>query len=101
MPNSRKVSESPIGYPQLASYINTASDFRIYRRFGTLRNRILLQRQVELAKVEKALEDLDEEDAALGNLHRLQSIRKDKEDAMSTRQALIAEADQKLEQYGP
>jgi hypothetical protein len=52
----------PLGYPNWAAYQNSNPTFRVYKRFGTLRNRILLHRQQELAKLEVQLNALDAEE---------------------------------------
>ncbi|RMZ78185.1 hypothetical protein DV738_g3968, partial [Chaetothyriales sp. CBS 135597] len=54
----------PRGYPQLASYVSADIDGRLYRRFGYLRNRLLLHKQDEIAELEDELERLDRADAA-------------------------------------
>lgn len=64
-----------------------------------LRNRVLLHRQQELAKLEDTLNELDATDN-VEHRFRIQSIRKDKEDPSSRRQSLIDQIDQKLEHYG-
>ncbi|KAF4545619.1 uncharacterized protein LTHEOB_4878 [Lasiodiplodia theobromae] len=87
------------GYPQYAAFIDTDDNFRIYRRYGTLRNRVLLQRQLELALLEKKLDELDERDNNEPRKYRLASIQYDKEQGNSERVGLIEEIDRKLEQY--
>lgn len=88
----------PRGYPQFAATLNSDDNFRVYRRFGTLRNRIILHKQHELAKLEERLNELDKIDDK-EHKHRIQSIRKDQCDQGSQRQTLINEIDQKLEHY--
>ncbi|OCK95286.1 uncharacterized protein K441DRAFT_658679 [Cenococcum geophilum 1.58] len=86
------------GYPQFAAFVNSDDNFRVYRRFGTLRNRILLHRQQELAKLEERLNEIDGVDSR-EKKHRIQSIRKDQWDQESHRQVLIDEIDRRLEHY--
>lgn len=43
--------------------LNTDASFLIYRRFGYLRNRLLLDREIELAQLEVKLRDMDTEQA--------------------------------------
>jgi hypothetical protein len=97
--NAGLVSDYPLGYPSWASYQNSDPTFRVYRRFGTLRNRLLLYRQQELAKLEIQLKELDENDARDHNL-RIRSRRKDEEDADSKRMQLMDSIDAKLKTYG-
>ena len=53
----------------------------MYRRYGYLRNRLLLHKQDEIAELEEELDKLDREDAAHGDdWYRLCSRRFDEED---------------------
>lgn len=94
-----QVDDYPPGYPQLAAVVNSDPNFRVYRRFGTLRNRVMFYRQHEIAKLEEKLQEMDKADDQ-AHPYRNQSIRKDKADPESERQALMDEIDQKLEHYG-
>lgn len=71
----------------------------MFRRFGTLRNRLILYRQHELVVLEKELIKLDNADSET-HAYRNQSIRKDKADEQSKREILIDEIDRKLKEYG-
>ena len=55
----------PSGYPKLAAAINCDPNFMIYRRFGYMRNRMLLYHQEGLALLERELDQLDAEDEAV------------------------------------
>ncbi|KAK4994332.1 hypothetical protein LTR66_005604 [Elasticomyces elasticus] len=52
-----------MGYPRLASFLNSDDNFLICRRFGVLHNRVMLYRQDELDQLEAHLMALDAEDA--------------------------------------
>ncbi|GME36095.1 hypothetical protein BKCO1_17000149 [Neofusicoccum parvum] len=95
------VKEYPEGYPQFAAWINTDDNFRVYRRFGELRNRVLLQYQFKLAKLEAVLQKLDEDDSnskeAEDNF-RLSSIEYDQSQD-DRRQSIIDDIDATLEKY--
>jgi hypothetical protein len=93
------VTSYPLGYPSWAAYQNSDPTFRVYKRFGTLRNRVILYRQQELAKLEEQLNALDIEDNEKYN-HRIRSLRKDTADPDSKRMVLIDQIDSKLEHYG-
>ncbi|KAF2430123.1 hypothetical protein EJ08DRAFT_252447 [Tothia fuscella] len=94
-----KIKDYPAGYPQLAALLNSDPDYPIYRRFGTLRSRVLLHRQYELAKLESKLSELDQKDA-IDSKYRLTSIRRDQADGdQSERTDLVNEIDQKLKNY--
>lgn len=82
----------------MAAYINSDVNFTMYRKFGTLRSRVLLHRQDELNKLEKRLNALDLRDN-VGDDFRIQCITYDREKD-TQRTDLIDEIDSKLEHYG-
>lgn len=61
--NYATVEDHPRGYPRLAAFQETDDFFKIYRRFGFLRGRLLLDRQIELAQLEEKLHAIDKEDS--------------------------------------
>ena len=58
------VEERPLGYPRLGAYLDSDEQWVIYRRFGYLRQRVLLHLQSELVDLEATLEDVDILEAA-------------------------------------
>jgi hypothetical protein len=93
------VADYPLGYPSWAAYQNSTPTFRIYKRFGTLRNRAILHRQHRLARLEKQLLELDKADNDHFN-HRIRSVRRDEEDNDSKRTNLMEEIVRELKEYG-
>ncbi|KAH0565077.1 hypothetical protein GP486_001534 [Trichoglossum hirsutum] len=63
----------PDGYPRLAAVVNSDDNFVIYRRFGRLQARQLLELEAELTELEEELDRIDstqEKDSELEpNLH--------------------------------
>ncbi|CZR51636.1 uncharacterized protein PAC_01513 [Phialocephala subalpina] len=57
------VDRYPKGWPRLAAFINSSDHNAVFRRFGRLSARLLLQLQVDLTDLEKELDDLDNKDA--------------------------------------
>jgi hypothetical protein len=49
------VNDHPKGYPNLAAFLDSDEGFAVYRRFGYLQSRILLQTQEELRVLEEKL----------------------------------------------
>lgn len=86
------------GYPRLAAFHNSDPDFRVFRRFGTLRNRLILRKQYELVVLEKELFDLDSADSKT-NAYKIQSMRRDKSDQPSKRDELLDTIESKLREY--
>ncbi|CAO2658157.1 Nn.00g074170.m01.CDS01 [Neocucurbitaria sp. VM-36] len=87
-----------VGYPHWAAYQNSDPSFKIYKRYGTLRNRVILYRQQEIAQLEEELNRLDEEDHKSGN-GKTRSLLWDQEDADSKRMKLIDQIEEKLKRY--
>ncbi|KAH7409599.1 hypothetical protein BKA64DRAFT_665364 [Cadophora sp. MPI-SDFR-AT-0126] len=54
----------PEGFPQLAHFLNSNDSFAVFRRFGTLSARALIQLQIEITELEEKLQELDKRDAA-------------------------------------
>ncbi|KAI9858421.1 MAG: hypothetical protein M1813_007525 [Trichoglossum hirsutum] len=75
--NARIIIEQPEnypdGYPRLAAVMNSDDNFAIYRRFGKLQARQLLELEAELTELEEELDEMDrahERDSDLEpNLH--------------------------------
>lgn len=61
-PVVRRLQDCPDGYPRLAAFLDSDDNFMIYRRFGYLQSRLLLEKQEHLRQLEEELENLDEED---------------------------------------
>lgn len=47
------------GYPRLAAFLDSDENFMVYRRFGYLQSRLLLEKQDELRLLEEKLDILD------------------------------------------
>jgi hypothetical protein len=50
----------PNGVPKLARFIDSDDNFMVYRRFGFLQTRLLLEKQDTLRVLEERLDKLDE-----------------------------------------
>jgi hypothetical protein len=75
----RTLEECPRGYPRLAAFLDSDENFMIYRRFGFLHARVLLQKQDELRELEEDLDQLDKKDAKM-NYDRFLACRQADED---------------------
>jgi hypothetical protein len=60
----KKVHGGPNGYPKLARFLDSDDNFMVYRRFGFLQTRLLLETQDRLRVLEKRLDKLDESETA-------------------------------------
>ena len=53
------VHKTPRGYPKLATFLDSDDRFMVYRRFGYLQSRLLLEKQDDLRILEARLDRLD------------------------------------------
>jgi hypothetical protein len=49
------LNDYPKGYPNVAAFLDSDESFTVYRRFGYLQSRILLDKQEDLRRAEKKL----------------------------------------------
>ena len=111
------VEDSPKGFPIVASYLDSDDSFMVYRRFGFLHARLLLNKQDELRELEEDLRDLDGDDWAeescrkylmsreLDKARELDEARElakdqDPEDRRVPRQKLLEKIEKKILEYG-
>lgn len=92
--DSALVKDFPNGYPNLATFQNSSENFAIYRRFGYLQSRLLLDKQDELRVLEEKLDDFDKEHTLIGITRKLS------EDEIAPRNALLAEVEGAFNSYG-
>jgi hypothetical protein len=76
------VEKFPVGYPLQAAFQSSESSFSIYRAFGYLHSRVILEMQDELRCLEDGLKNLDERDAS----------RESREDCVTSREADLKQA---------
>lgn len=101
------MEDSPKGFPIVASYLDSDDCFMIYRRFGFLHARLLLNKQDELRELEEELRDADERDKK-GDARAqkcLQSRSKDNSRGLPegwerSRQELLVIIEKKVMEYG-
>lgn len=92
------VEHCPEGYPRLAAFLDSDENFMLYRRFGFLQARLLLNKQDELRELEKDLDRLDKVDQAK-DPSLLKSREKD--DAVDgRRKKLLYDVEEKFKEYG-
>jgi hypothetical protein len=95
------VHQGPNGYPRLATFLDSDDNFMIYRRFGFLQSRLLLEKQDSLRLLEQELDFLDiEETQGDGNEYNLCSRDPDDEDLAFRRKELMKKIDETFRDYG-
>jgi hypothetical protein len=89
------------GYPYLAAFLDSDENFMIYRRFGFLHARLLLQKQDELRIMEEELDRMDKRDK-LKNTKALKCRMEDVErqdQEGETRQSLLSRVENTILRY--
>ena len=97
------VEDCPDGYPRLGAFLSSDQNFTLYRGFSYLHSRVLLDLQVDLARLERELDRRDKEDEANGDRRRLRCLDRDRARGRSeerSRQTILAEIKSKLVEYG-
>jgi hypothetical protein len=88
------VSDFKLGYPNLATFKNSSDSFAVYRRFGYLQSRLLLEKQDILRVLEKRLDQYDRDNIATSYTRTLSA------DQLMPRQALLEEIEHAFNSYG-
>ena len=99
------VESYPNGYPRVSALLDSDDCFPLYRRFGYLQSRLLLQKQDELRELEDSLREMDErDDKTEEGQDCLQSRdlddRRDLPEGRVTRRALLQRIEKKMLEYG-
>jgi hypothetical protein len=97
------VENCPRGYPLLAAFLDSDENFMVYRRFGFLHARLLLQKQDELRVMEEALDEMDRKDANGEDSQVLQCREEDEARAdqhSGARKSLLGRIEETLLKYG-
>ena len=93
------VESHPDGYPRLAALMDSDINTRLYRRFGLIRNRLLLHKQDQIMELSEKLHNLDKADET-SYPDRLYCRRYDKElGEESQRTQVLQSLQNHLEEY--
>jgi hypothetical protein len=93
------VQDCPKGYPLLAAFLDSDDNFMIYRRFGYLQARLLLEKQEQLRRLEWELELLDEKDMKAKS-RALISFADGEDGEGQERRQLMQKIEDKIRDYG-
>jgi hypothetical protein len=83
-----------MGYPNLATFKNSNECVTLYRRFGYLQSRLLLDKQDVLRVLEQRLDEFDLVNITTSHTRALSP------DEIAPRQALLEEIEQAFNSYG-
>ena len=102
---TQPVEDSPQGFPLVATYLDSDDSFMIYRRFGALHARLLLNKQDELRELEDDLRDMDEQDAKdedtdIYLMSRTKDNKREPIEGRETRKQLLETIEKKTLEYG-
>lgn len=90
----RRVNDFPMGYPNLATFQNSSENFTVYRRFGYLQSRLLLEKQDALRVLEVKLDKYDRDNQMTSRIRSLGA------ETIAPRQALLGEIEETFSSYG-
>lgn len=91
-------SSCPRGFPRLAAFLDSDECFMIYRRFGFLQSRLILEKQDELRELEEQLDSLDKREEEKSIRHPM--TRDPPRDIMRPRKELLSTIEEKFCSYG-
>lgn len=101
------VEDSPKGFPIVARYLDSDDCFMIYRRFGFLHARLLLNKQDELRELDEELRGMDQRDRIGDAKARKCLMSRTKDDNRPlpegwerSRKELLQEIEKKVMEYG-
>ncbi|KAK0516460.1 hypothetical protein JMJ35_001063 [Cladonia borealis] len=72
-PKVRRLEDYPTGYPKLSCFLDSDDAFMVYRRFGSVFSRLLLNKQDEISGIEAKLLGMDKMDDTETNRQYLMS----------------------------
>src|SRR5438552_8863712 len=92
------VEDCPTGYPNLAAFLDSDENFMIYRRFGYIQARLLLEKQDEMRQLEEKLDMLYRYDES----HHQESImtRDLDEEESNPRRTVLKTIEERFCEYG-
>ncbi|KAL8727737.1 MAG: hypothetical protein Q9166_005850 [cf. Caloplaca sp. 2 TL-2023] len=102
-----KLENFPEGFPRLACFLDSDDSFMLFKRFGIVFSRLLLNKQDEIRRLEAELRGMDLTDAANGGetylLSRLEDVRREPSSIPSawsqTRPELLEKLEAKVLEY--
>ncbi|KAF2231422.1 hypothetical protein EV356DRAFT_293280 [Viridothelium virens] len=94
----RQLESCPKGYPHLAAFLDSDENFMVYRRFGYLQSRLLLEKQDELRKLERKLDLIDDYNKT-ANPTLLQMRDLTEEEGAAPRRALFTQIEERFREY--
>ena len=94
-----------MGFPRLSCFLESDDAFMVYRRFGAVFARLLLNKQDEISRMETSLLRMDKVDRAQGNdkyiMSRIDDVNRESYPwSGESRPELLARLEEKALEYG-
>lgn len=83
----------------MAAFLDSDDNFMMYRRFGYLQARLLLEKQEQLRRLEEDLDVMDKRGEAAGS-RDLKTLKDGKKDNAGERRMLMRRIEKKFRDYG-
>ncbi|KAL8924218.1 MAG: hypothetical protein Q9208_004182 [Pyrenodesmia sp. 3 TL-2023] len=99
-----KLEEYPTGFPRLSCFLDSDDSFMVYKRFGIVFSRLLLNKQDEIREMEATLHAMDKtDDATDGSKYLMARDHRDSEaipqEWSETRSQLLRTLERKILEY--
>lgn len=94
------MGDSPKGYPSVATFLDSDENFMIYRRFGFVQARLLLEKQDDLRKLELKLDRYDRRLGKHAQTKDTLRTRDLKPDAATARKEIMDSLEKCFNEYG-
>ena len=91
------MDDAPDGYPRMATFLDSDENFMLYRRFGYLQARLLLEKQDDLRRLESRLGLLDGDDEGKTDVLKTREYYDD--EYMKERKSLMEVIEKKWLEY--
>lgn len=92
--------DSPTGYPSVATFLDSDENFGVYRRFGFVQARLLLEKQDDMRKLELKLDRYDRRLARDAQTRDILRTRDLKPDALAARKDIMEKLEKCFNEYG-
>lgn len=96
----RSVRDAPTGYPSVATFLDSDENFGLYRRFGFVQARLLLEKQDDLRKLELKLDRYDRRLARDPQTKDSLRTRDLKPEALAARKDIMEKLEKCFNEYG-
>ena len=88
------------GYPNVGAFLDSDESYTIYRQFGYLQSRLLLEKQDELRLLEEKLDEMDKEDDLDDESRRRLKTRDLQPEYAAERKEIFGAIEKKFLEYG-